>query len=252
MSVWLPTRADSKLAGTTELYCFPHAGGGSAIYHRWQKLLPATISLRPVKLPGREGRFNEPAISNLAEMVDCLTREVAPLAQTPLALFGHSMGALVAFEWARMLSPAKRPLALFVSACRSPDRFDPDQQSPLHQLPDPELIQTLVRNYGTDGKSTQDELTLMRLSVDCIRADLKLLETYRYQTARHQTGPPLTCPIVALVGTEDRRVTAAEVAGWQSFTTAKFRLRQIPGPHFFLRDQEKNLTSLIARTIAEL
>lgn len=238
---WLPSNYSHAAHGSTQLLCFPHAGGGSAGFHRWEKLLPGHLTVVPVKLPGRESRFNEPAHDNLNSLLSAMVPYLIDSVREPLALFGHSMGGLIAYELAHHLREHHGivPSCLFVSACRSPDRFK--QQQALHRLPDEEMIHSLVSDFNDKGTASNAELDMMRMMSDTIRADLKLLETYDYQSR-----DPLPCPIVALAATLDQKVTVADVNGWRAFTTARFTMRTMSGHHFFLRQQESAVTDLIA------
>ena len=238
---WLPSNGGLTRDGITQLLCFPHAGGGSAGFHRWEKRLPGHLAAVPIKLPGRESRFNEVAHDQLDSLLSAMVPQLIGFVREPVALFGHSMGALIAYELARHLHLHHDivPTCLFVSACRSPDRFK--QSQALHRLPTEEMIRSLVQDLNDNGTASNTELDMMRMMSDTIRADLKLLETYEYQPR-----DPLPFPIVALAATRDRKVTVADVNGWRAFTTARFTMRTMSGHHFFLRDQEAAVTDLIA------
>ena len=118
---WFPNSADPE-DPRMRLFCFPYAGGGTAIYHRWQRYLDDLVLVLPVKLPGRESRINEPAYECMQRLVEDLLPPLRGQLRTPFAMFGHSMGALVAFELAKQLgqSTSREPNCLFVSACRPP------------------------------------------------------------------------------------------------------------------------------------
>lgn len=244
MNDWLPQSCQHPPDGCT-LYCLPHAGGGSAIYHRWARLLPAGICVCPIRLPGRESRLKEPAIDDMDSAVAALMQNVMPTLKSPFALYGHSMGGVMAFEFAQAIARhALVPEALFVSASRAPHLYGTDEL--LHTLPDDEMIAALVRYYASGGAVTDDELEMMRLLADTIRADLKLLETYRYREV-----PPLKCPIIAVAATEDVKVTAAQVHQWKRHTSNRFTFRSVPGHHLFLREQEQALGRLIESKIGD-
>ncbi len=243
-NIWLPRidQPDAKI----QLFCLPHAGGGSAVYHRWRRWLPAEIGLLPVKLPGREGRFQEAAVDRMSAMIDALWQHVVPTIRAPFALYGHSMGGMIAFELARRLSAEGTcPAYLFVSACRAPHLMS--RERTLHTLPDGAMIEALVRDYGRGGQAGEDELAMMGALAATIRADLKLLETYEYQA-----GPPLACPICAISATEDQMVSAAQVNEWRTHTAGGFSLRTVPGHHFFLRDEESFLARLVSGKLMPL
>ncbi len=241
---WLPE--DAKPAAKIQLFCFPHAGGGSAVYHRWQRWLPAEIGVLPIKLPGREGRFREAAIDQMSEMIDALWEHVVPNMRAPYAFYGHSMGGMIAFELARhLVQQGAAPAYLFVSACRAPHLLARDQT--LHTLPDAAMLEALARDYGRGGSVGPDERAMMDAMAATIRADLKLLETYEYRP-----GVRLTCPICAIAATEDHMVSAAQVNGWRAHTNGRFSLRTVPGHHFFLREEESTLARLVAGKLQPL
>src|SRR5579883_2155511 len=123
------------------LFCFPYAGGAASIYRLWPQLLPETIEVHAIQLPGREGRLLEPTYVRLAPIIDEVTQAIAPLLDRPFALFGHSLGALLAFELARQLRRLQRPqpIHFFASARRAPQFADPDP--PIHRLPDAEFLE---------------------------------------------------------------------------------------------------------------
>ena len=211
------------------LYCFPHAGGGASIYRTWPGALPPQIEVLPVQLPGREARIREPAFTGLPPLIANLLPALGRgLLGGPVAFFGHSMGALIAYELARALRGAgsPRPLHLFVSARRAPDL--PARTEPIHALPEPEFRQRLRELNGTP-EAVLEHPELMELVGPTLRADFTLIESYEPVSA-----PPLDCPITAFGGVDDRDVSEEEVASWRRFTTAGFQLRMLPGDHFFL------------------
>ena len=237
-------------AAERRLFCLPHAGGGTAAFHRWKPLLPDTIELVTIKLPGREDRFEEAPYEDLDTLARKIAQEIEPLVVEPeqeggcrYAIFGHSMGAAIAYRTivhlARNNSP--RPTVLFVSACRSPTAFRDDP--PLHTLEDQAMLEGLINRYGaTNGTDAQSsgELEMMRLMAKTIRADLKMLETYK-----HDDAPPIECDIFALGGTDDPQVTRGDLQRWQDLTAAKFSTRMFPGHHFYLRNQEKAVVKTV-------
>ena len=125
MAIWLPSNTAQTLnTAKVQLFCFPHAGGGIAHYHRWGRLLPDSIAILPVNLPGRESRFNEPAIDDVHSLIDRMAPEIIESIREPFALFGHSMGGLIAYELAiRLREHNLTPLVFFVSASRAPHRY---------------------------------------------------------------------------------------------------------------------------------
>jgi medium-chain acyl-[acyl-carrier-protein] hydrolase len=213
-------------AARLRLVCFPYAGGGASAYWRWAAALPAGIELAAVTLPGREARFDEPPHESLAVLLPELLDALGPY-QRPVAFFGHSMGALIAFELCRALArdglPA--PRALVVSGRRAPHLPAPAGSS--DDLSDPALCAQL-RAYGGTSDEVFAEPALLELVLPTFRADLVLAAGYRYRPA-----PPLETPIIAYGGVEDAETSAAEIAGWAEHTSAGFDSRFFPGGHSF-------------------
>jgi medium-chain acyl-[acyl-carrier-protein] hydrolase len=188
------------------------------------------MELRAVSLPGRESRLREPPFTRVRSLVDALVPDVAPLLDAPCAIFGHSLGAIVGFELARALRDRTgvEPVHLFVSACRAPDDGDP--RKPLHRLTRPELVRELRRLDGFDPEVLGND-ELLDLVLPALRADLAMLDTYRYDA-----GAPLECPITTFAGMDDTHAPPERVLAWRRHTTTSFTLRAYPGGHFFLRE----------------
>ena len=225
-----------KESGVKRLICFPHAGGGTAIFHRLGQALSTQIRVLPAKLPGRESRLKDPPFEVLSELVDHILPEIEPLMRQPVAFLGHSMGAMLAYEIAHRMRNLG-PEVLFLSACRPPTSMSTEAK--LHEMPTEQMLDELVERYGT-GNTTSDERALMQLLANTIRADLKMLEN-----RVHAEYPPLDCPIVALGGVNDGLVNRTELSKWQDETTGHFRVRMFPGGHFYLRERLPEVAQLI-------
>jgi medium-chain acyl-[acyl-carrier-protein] hydrolase len=164
----------------------------------------------------------------------------------PFALYGHSMGALIAYELARRLREAGRaePVHLFVSGCRAPQLAD--TRDVTYDLPDPEFIEELRRLKGTPSEVLEHE-ELLRLVLPLLRADFAVAQTYRYSE-----GPPLGCPLTAVGGLQDEEVTREQLTPWREMTTGAFSLHMLPGDHFFLHTSQDVLLEIITRQLARL
>jgi surfactin synthase thioesterase subunit len=222
------------------LFCFPYAGGGTAPYRPWGDVLPRNVEVCPIQLPGREMRIKQAAFSDVFALVEALVPNIVPFLDRPFALFGHSMGALVAFELARTLTRDHHPLPerLFVSA-----RVAPSVQlksAPINKLPDDELIREIVQLNGTD-KDVVGQTELMKLVLPTLRADLALHEEYRYSD-----GVLLECPIVAFGGLQDFKVSAEDLDAWRNHTGGPFTKRMLAGDHFFISAPQSSFVSLFA------
>jgi medium-chain acyl-[acyl-carrier-protein] hydrolase len=230
---------------TLRLFCFPYAGGGSAIFRPWTTYLSTHfphLELYAIQPPGREGRIIQSPISHLPTLVHALTTAILPCLTQPFAFFGHSMGGLIAFELARALRRHQAPQAshLFVSGCRAAQLTYPE---PLHQLPDNQLIAELRRYNGTP-EAVLNHPELMELLLPTIRADFQLVETYQYYSE-----PALDCSITAFSGTADTIVDQQDVADWSSQTTDQFTHYLLPGDHFFIHTAQSELISRLVEKL---
>jgi medium-chain acyl-[acyl-carrier-protein] hydrolase len=230
---------------TLRLLCVPHAGGGSAAYRLWAKELPAHIDVVIAQLPGRESRISQPALSSVddivAEILPALRAEQPAL---PLAIFGHSMGALVAFELAHALEQAgDAPMHLFVSGSRAPGLRD-EGLPVLHTMSDDDLLAEIERRYGGIPAVVREEPELMALLLPALRADITALE--RYVRRQHT---PLACPITAFAGTRDSRARPIEIEAWRRETTASFSSRAFDGDHFFVNPHREAILVEVAAAL---
>jgi medium-chain acyl-[acyl-carrier-protein] hydrolase len=209
------------------LFCLPCAGGTAASFRDWPRHLPPDVEVCAFELPGRGRRLIEPACDAVGELVEALAERMAPLGSSPFALFGHSMGALIAYELAkaRVRRGEEEPRHLFVAASRAPQC--PSRDRPVHGLPDPELIEHLRTIGGTPDEILRNA-EMVALLLPAVRADFALCESYR-----PLPGPRLSCPIDALGGSDDSLVSRRELLAWQEQTTGEFRLRMYDGGHFF-------------------
>ena len=217
------------------MFCFPFAGGGASIFREWKADLPAAVEIHPIQLPGRENRWGEEPFTNLSVLVEVLIDALDPLFNLPFVFFGHSMGALISFEFAKQLQrkTEKKPLHLFISGARAPQIPDPDP--PIHQLPDEAFIHELQRLNGIPEMVLRDA-ELMGLVLPTLRADVTLCETHEYTA-----DEPLSCPITAYGGQHDKKINRDHLAGWSSHTSDAFTFRAFPGDHFYLTSCRKLL-----------
>lgn len=231
---WLQCH-EKKSAARGRLFCFPHAGGGASAFRTWSLEMPPDLELCPVQLPGRESRLTEQLPSSLGLLIQKLTQGLRPYFDRPFALFGHSMGALLVFEFARALRRQRlvEPIHVFISGHRAPHL--PDRHAPIHALARPALINR-IRIFGGTPEEVWASEELRSLILPAIRADLHLCETYRYVPEA-----PLTCPLAAYCGRNDPYVDREELAAWRDHTSAEFSLRLLPGDHFYLRAERQRL-----------
>jgi surfactin synthase thioesterase subunit len=226
-----------------QLVCFPHAGGSASFYLPVSAALTPAIDVAAVQYPGRQDRRTEPGASSIQDLADAIFHAVRPLADRSLAFFGHSMGAILAYEVAARLEDAgAAPLArLYVSGRRAPSCH---REETLHQQTDQALIAELKHLSGTNSDLLADPEAL-EMILPAIKSDYRAIETYRPSDTR-----PLQAPITAVIGGEDSRVTVDEAKAWHRHSTASFDLRVLPGGHFYLIDRGHEVIHLIAKDLA--
>ena len=228
------------------LFCFPYAGGNAQVYRDWTECLPSTIDVCSIELPGRGGRISESPYKQVSPLVNDMATALYPLLDLPFAFFGHSFGALVAFELTRLLRKnyALIPVHLFVSGRDAPQiRGDAPLSDPVYLLPEREFREKLRILSGTSDAVLQNA-ELMQLLMPIVRADLEVNETYVY-TAQS----PLECPITAFGGFQDPVTTHNELEAWRDQTSIDFALHMFPGNHFFLNTAQTHLLRVIARSL---
>ncbi|MET9853365.1 alpha/beta fold hydrolase [Streptomyces sp. NPDC006450] len=230
--------------GAPRLLCLPHAGGSAGFYLPFAQELAPEVNVLAVQYPGRQDRRAEPASLSLTELAEALFRLLDPEDQTPLTLFGHSMGAVVSFELARLLEAAGRPPAHLVASARRGPHLPPGPS--FHHLGDAALLAEVSRLNGTDVPPLEDE-DILRMALPALRADFRAVESHV-----HTPGPPLTCPVTAMTGTTDPRVPLRDARTWSTTTRGPFTLSLHPGGHFYLVPRHSEVTtelrSLLTRT----
>ncbi|SHF27149.1 thioesterase II family protein [Streptoalloteichus hindustanus] len=224
------------------LVCFPHAGGGGGFFRSWLDLVPADVELVAVQYPGREDRTREAFVSDMAELADAVAEDLARDLTRPLVLFGHSMGASVAYEVARRLA-ARRPEAVELLAVSGQVGPREQRRTPVehmtHRLDDERFGQALAELGGTPAEVLADP-ELRALLFPVVRNDYRLIESYEPAPA-----PPLSVDVLALIGDRDEGADLTAVSAWADATTGRFRLRVFPGDHFFLVPHRREVVAAI-------
>jgi medium-chain acyl-[acyl-carrier-protein] hydrolase len=226
----------------TRLFCFSYAGGWPWEFRSWPAAL-ADVEVHAICLPGRGGRANEPAATSLDELASALRTVMLPLLGKPYALFGHSFGALLAFEVAGELErhAAPAPRRVFVSGSAVPRTHA--ERAPLHVLPDAELLASIRALRATPDRALEDP-GIRAITLEMVRADLKLAELHHSRTA------PLSAPITAFFGSADASAPRDAVAEWRNHTRGCFESHGVEGDHFFIQAQTIHVLSAIQRGLA--
>ena len=240
---WL-TRFRPRPDATRRVVCFGPAGGGPSFYRKWPELLPADTELIAINLPGREARLAEPPTHSIEGSAATVARALAEDRPRPTILFGHSMGALIAYETAHALCArgARPDLALVVSGRESPDRTMGDPA--FLRLPDATFLEYVANRYGGIPIEVMQEPELRELVVPPLRADFAAVAAYR-----EPSRPALDLPLVILSGIDDRQTAGDQAEGWRSRSSGPIRERSFPGGHFYLVQQMKQV---IAEALAAL
>lgn len=240
---WLaiPRNAPPAFRTALKLYCFPYAGGGAHSYDGWQARLDPSVQMATVELPGRGRNLACTPHTSIAAIVEELAAVVlADADRMPFAFYGHSMGALIAFELSRLLHArqVRMPVKLLVSGCNAPSV---ERTSALHKMGDDELIMRL-RQYNGTPPEVLAHRELMELMLPTIRADFAVVETYRYRA-----GPELPIPIAALAGTEDGYLSTFK--GWAKESRA-CKIHWFEGDHFFIKKERDAVLKTINGELA--
>jgi medium-chain acyl-[acyl-carrier-protein] hydrolase len=235
-------RPDARL----RLLCFHHAGGGAYGYRPWARLLRPDIELVAVQLPGRENRHGEPPLSSVESVLDGLVRALRESFATPYAVFGHSMGAILAYALAlrvRRTGELAEPVRLFLSAARVPRAREPGADAAPVPLTDEALIRRLTRLGGTP-RAVLDEPGLLRAFLPALRADFSILQQFS-----GDDEPPLDIPLTFLRGAEDRLVRAEHFSEWRARSLWPAHEHTLPGGHFYLHTVQGTVVGIVNHTL---
>ncbi|MDG4794580.1 alpha/beta fold hydrolase [Micromonospora sp. WMMD1082] len=234
--LWLRNYHPSP-ASRVRLICLPHAGGSASYFFPFSRLIAPAVDVFAVQYPGRQDRRTEPCIDDVHELARRIFAVLPATDNRPVALFGHSMGASIGFELARLLENAgTRPMRLFASGRGAPSHTRDEQ---LYLADDDRLLAEIRHLSGTDAGLLDDE-EMLRLVLPVIRADYRAAETYR------TAAGTIAAPITALLGVEDPRVDRTEAEGWAAYTEAPFELHTFSGDHFYLNHMMPELARAVA------
>ncbi|MBL3655562.1 thioesterase II family protein [Fulvivirga sediminis] len=227
-----------------KLFCFPYAGGSAAVYKNWQKHLSPNIEIVPVELKGRGRRISEPLYKNVDDLVD----DLFPLIQKECqrnyyAFFGHSMGAMIAYELSLRInqSPVALPIRLFLSGRGAPHIAS----SKNYHLLDDEAFKAEILNLGGTPPEFFEHQELIDIFLPVLKNDFKLVET-----SGREEIMPLNAPITSFFG-EDEDLTTEQKEGWEYYTEKKFKKYVYQGGHFFIKEHYKTIIDILNKQLQE-
>jgi surfactin synthase thioesterase subunit len=242
MKIFRPSRpiAGAGAQIRRRIFCFPYAGAGATIFRAWADLLPLDVELCVPVLPGRDARVGEPPIPEMEPLIQSLLGQLIPRLTLPYAVFGHSMGAFIAFDLVHEIARRglREPSRLFVSAQRGPSL--PYLETPIFHLPDEQFLAGVVARYKSIPQPVIEQVEFMRVLLRILRADFKLVEDYKYRAATR-----LACPITVFGAVDDSRVTTGQLEAWAKETSDRCTLHLLPGGHFFMDSARAELLALI-------
>lgn len=217
------------------VFCLPPAGAGTSTYRTWSALLPSDVDWCPIQLPGRESRFSEALIDEPEQLMVELSEALKPWLKRPFALFGYSMGGLIAHAWAQHLrkQDLPQPERLIIAACGSPDTsagVDPDKV-------DTDAFIAYLKQLDGTPKEVFESQELMDLMLPKLYSDFRLV--CRLRECTYESA--LTQPIIALAAQDDLHSPPPTLARWQQYTSGKFTGLTLPGGHFSMLHQPRVL-----------
>jgi surfactin synthase thioesterase subunit len=232
-------RYHNATGSTARLVCFPYAGGSASFFHPVSVRFSPGTDVVSLQYPGRQDRRREACVEDLGKLADLIAEELAALSAKPTVFFGHSMGAVLAFETAYRLERAgtNPPATVVASGRRAPSTRRADR---VHERDDQGLIAELRLLNGTDSAVFGDD-ELLQLALPAIRGDYTAVETYRCEPGRR-----IAAPIAVLTGDRDPKTTLPEAEAWREHTEGACTVRVFPGGHFFLTDHQADVNAEIA------
>ncbi len=233
-----------RASPVVRLVCFPFAGGSASTYRGWENLLPESVEIHVVDLPGRIPRLADAPRASLASLADdCAAALAATVAGKPFAFFGHSMGAVVAFETALRLAERGLPPAHFIASARQSPAL-PWRRPKIHALPDAEFNAAIARLGGTSRIVLADP-EMMQIVMPSLRADFTAIETYQYRAETR-----LACNVTVIGGVEDPDVGMDDLMAWQDVTSGMALVEQKSGGHFYIDQHAAAVTRQIVTDLS--
>ncbi len=236
-NAWLRRYRPDASGAPRRLVCFPHAGGAATFYRPVAQRFAPEVDVLAVQYPGRQDRLREPCVDDIGTLADLVAEQLRRLSAVPTVFFGHSMGAVVAFETAwRLEQTGHGPDALVASGWRAPSL---PLNEGVHRRDDAGVVAEVGALGGTEAALLADK-EVLRMAMPAMRADYRAIESY--------AGDPdrcVSCPVTVLIGDRDPKLDEASAGAWQRHTTAPFRLKVLPGGHFYLVERHAEVEAEI-------
>lgn len=226
------------------LFCLPYAGGSEAIYYKWRNYLLKSIQLVPIELKGRGKRFCENFYENLQEAVDDIFENIRDkIACNDYAIYGHSMGSLLAYELYYKIDQMcmKKPKHIFFSGYKAPSILI--EREKIYTLPDYDFMRKVVNMGGTPEELINNQ-ELFEIFLPIIRNDFKILENYIYNKRENK----IDCDVSILNGNKDS-ISLEEILEWKNHVCKRFKIYNFEGNHFFINNNIENITKIINATL---
>ena len=244
LDAWVALPRPTVTTAKKRLFCFPFAGGGASAYRKWTGSLGPDIEVCAIQLPGRESRLLEPALENVEAMVAALLEHLPPYLDRPYAFYGHSMGALLAFELTRSIEKMagiRGPERLFLAAHRAAHL--PLQRLPMSTLSDADFIEK-IRGYGGFVDEILNNAEIMELILPTIRADFRLCDHYELKDETL-----IQCPIHVFAGSQDTQTLLESTYAWSLRSKAPVDVQVFAGGHFFLQSHMHEVHDAIIKKL---
>lgn len=227
------------------LFCLPYAGGSESIYYKWKKFLDPSIELVPLALKGRGKRFSEDFYENLEEAVDDIFENIKnKIVDEDYAIYGHSMGSLLAYELYYKISDHnfRKPKHIFFSGYMAPSIIRKKENT--HELSDNNFMQKVMKLGGTPEELMNNQV-LLQIFLPVIRSDFKMLEGYKYKKREKK----IDCDVSILNGKQDS-IKLNEKLAWKNHVSQGFNIYNFEGNHFYINTNIKNITDIISDTLS--
>lgn len=250
VSPWFFKCSNQENNSARRLFCFPFAGGGISTYTPWAKYFKTDAEVFAAQLPGRGTRFSEAPIAELQTLIGSLAQAISPLMDRPCVFFGHSMGAILAYELCLKLHREDRtlPSILMLSAC-SPPHIQAEKPGPLHTLPSAEFWQAVRAINGTPSEVLKNT-ELLALIEPALRADFKIACDWRQQN--NTSRPVLPVSLKLFGGLQDKSVSRENLSAWGDYSLNTAQSQMLKGDHFFINDAESGLLPLISGSLLSI